>query len=461
MTLNTYRPWVYSNIGRGVLSQTGGGGIGDSDGSGIPDVIIAASNSFRQEVAHIVCDGINDHEQFLAALALLDGRPGWIHFLAGDYVVGQATYLEGPSELRLTGAGLGLTQIKASATFNDTAVFWHGGSVDTPHTLQRLTIEWMTIDGNKAGGAVMHRGLISPSLGSAMPVRLRDVELQNSSAVGLGSEGAVGRSGNQWYLSDLYVHSNNGAGMALHECSTNIEGTISENNLGPGMRSEFGGFHHIGTSKFENNGGTGFDGTGLLGRARLFTTASSYSNNGGGGIAIGTLASPSVIVANRIQDNAGNSVIVTGGSVVQHNLISGNGVDQPQGDTSSDDDNPLTSNDVLTFFITGEVPVVAGSMRFVFPEAAVIEGVQAAVGTPPTGASLIVDTNKNFLTLFIDQNTRPTITAGQNLSPYQLVGLAVAAGDYLTVDVDQIGAVTPGEDLTVMIHVKWGLVPGE
>ncbi len=85
-----------------------------------------------------------------------------------------------------------------------------------------------------------------------------------------------------------------------------------------------------------------------------------------------------------------------------------------------------------------------------------VQSVRASVGTAPAGASVIVDVNKNGTTIFTTQANRPTIAAGANTvkrtqgaSPPDVT--MIADGDYLTIDIDQIGSTTAGADLAVDI----------
>lgn len=85
-----------------------------------------------------------------------------------------------------------------------------------------------------------------------------------------------------------------------------------------------------------------------------------------------------------------------------------------------------------------------------------IFSVRAFVGTAPTGATLICDFNKNGTTIFTTQGNRPTIaisgfTALSGAAPDVT---SVAAGDYLTADVDQVGSTIAGSDLTVQAFMR-------
>lgn len=84
----------------------------------------------------------------------------------------------------------------------------------------------------------------------------------------------------------------------------------------------------------------------------------------------------------------------------------------------------------------------------------VISKIVASVATAPTGAALLVDVNKNGTTIFTDQTKRPSIAAAANVSTLGVPATEVtlAAGQYLTFDVDQIGSGTAGSDLVVEVY---------
>lgn len=82
-----------------------------------------------------------------------------------------------------------------------------------------------------------------------------------------------------------------------------------------------------------------------------------------------------------------------------------------------------------------------------------ITAVRTHVGTAPTGATLIVDVNKNGTTIFTTQSNRPTVAISGNTSGKvtNMDVTTLADGDYLTVDIDQIGSTVAGSDLTVTV----------
>jgi hypothetical protein len=110
----------------------------------------------------------------------------------------------------------------------------------------------------------------------------------------------------------------------------------------------------------------------------------------------------------------------------------------------------------LPFFRTGELAVGAGTYPLYNDSGRpwTVVAVRASVVTAPTGAAVIVDVNRNGTTIFGTQSARPTIAAGTKTS--KTTGMTVTSigdGDWLTVDIDQIGSTIKGSDLIVQITV--------
>ena len=106
------------------------------------------------------------------------------------------------------------------------------------------------------------------------------------------------------------------------------------------------------------------------------------------------------------------------------------------------------------FSVPTILAVGAGAMRWYVDQSYTISTVLASVGTAPTGANLIFDVNKNGTTIFTTQGDRPTIVAGEFVdlaSTPAVTGLV--SGDYLTVDVDQVGSTLAGGQAVVRIKV--------
>ena len=87
------------------------------------------------------------------------------------------------------------------------------------------------------------------------------------------------------------------------------------------------------------------------------------------------------------------------------------------------------------------------------PFAGKISAVTAAVTTAPAGSTAIFDLNKNGTTMYTTQANRPTIAAGSDsvTAPNLPDVLTWAAGDRLSVEVDQIGSGTAGTNLTLCV----------
>jgi len=104
----------------------------------------------------------------------------------------------------------------------------------------------------------------------------------------------------------------------------------------------------------------------------------------------------------------------------------------------------------LVFSVPGAVAVATGAARVYNPTGASLTllTARASVGTAPTGANLIAVIKKNGSTTV----ETLTITAGSNATSRTTLSASLADGDYLTVDVTQVGSTVAGSDLTVQIE---------
>lgn len=117
------------------------------------------------------------------------------------------------------------------------------------------------------------------------------------------------------------------------------------------------------------------------------------------------------------------------------------------------------ATELLTFFIPGVLTTGAKKASALVPMAGVITDVRAYADTAPTGATLIADVNKNGTTIFTTQGNRPTVAIAGNASSTTAPDVtAVAAGDRISVDIDQIGSGTAGSDLHVTVTIRSDLV---
>ncbi len=89
------------------------------------------------------------------------------------------------------------------------------------------------------------------------------------------------------------------------------------------------------------------------------------------------------------------------------------------------------------------------------PFAGEITFVTAAVVTAPTGATAIFDLNKNGTTMYTTQANRPTIAVSGTYVTASLPDVTTwAAGDRLSIEVDQKGSSAAGADLAIAIGYK-------
>jgi len=107
----------------------------------------------------------------------------------------------------------------------------------------------------------------------------------------------------------------------------------------------------------------------------------------------------------------------------------------------------------LTFAVVGTLAVGTDKApTIVAPCTLTIVKVKVVVKTAPTGAALIVDVNKAGTTIFTTQGNRPTIAiSGTQADSGTPDVTALAEGDKLTIDIDQVGSTIAGADLTVEV----------
>lgn len=110
---------------------------------------------------------------------------------------------------------------------------------------------------------------------------------------------------------------------------------------------------------------------------------------------------------------------------------------------------------VLSFSVPGDLAVGFGLARIYVPTAGTIQSIEAALGVSPDGQSVIVDVNKNGSTLFTTQGNRPTITTSGFTSGVKVPAVtSLAAGDWLTIDVDQVGVQPSTGTVSFISHVS-------
>lgn len=100
---------------------------------------------------------------------------------------------------------------------------------------------------------------------------------------------------------------------------------------------------------------------------------------------------------------------------------------------------------------SGALEITTGTVRWVAPKNINISKTTASVGTAPAGSSLIATLNKNGSTI-----DTLTIADGGTTDANTGLSLTVNSGDYLTVDITQVGSSTAGSDLNLIVEYTEG-----
>lgn len=110
---------------------------------------------------------------------------------------------------------------------------------------------------------------------------------------------------------------------------------------------------------------------------------------------------------------------------------------------------PLLPRETVRWSLAGAVSVANGALRLPIQYACTVVAINAIINTPPAGAAVNIRVNKNgssaaTLSIAAAANT------GSNTSP----AITLASGDYLTVDLTQVGSTTAGSDLVVSMLLQ-------
>jgi hypothetical protein len=107
----------------------------------------------------------------------------------------------------------------------------------------------------------------------------------------------------------------------------------------------------------------------------------------------------------------------------------------------------------IAYYIDGTLAVETTAMSFTAPMAMTVTGGKIAVDTAPTGAALICDIHKNGTTLFTTQGNRPTVAdAGTSAAITAPDVTAIAQGDKITLEIDQVGSTVAGANLSLTLY---------
>ena len=109
---------------------------------------------------------------------------------------------------------------------------------------------------------------------------------------------------------------------------------------------------------------------------------------------------------------------------------------------------------VIHFFVDGSLTTGAKPRRMYNLSGVTLtfQKVHLAVNTAPTVAAIICDIHKNGTTIFTTTANRPQVAAGSNTGTTVTFDVTTLAdGEYLTLEVDQVGSGTAGADLVVSV----------
>lgn len=93
--------------------------------------------------------------------------------------------------------------------------------------------------------------------------------------------------------------------------------------------------------------------------------------------------------------------------------------------------------------IPGGLKATTGTSRWWIPTNITITKVICGVNTAPTGSAVNISVLKNGSSVTTTSVAADSSTSSSNVS------LSLIAGDYITVDITQVGSGTPGSDLVV------------
>jgi hypothetical protein len=114
---------------------------------------------------------------------------------------------------------------------------------------------------------------------------------------------------------------------------------------------------------------------------------------------------------------------------------------------------PEDYKESFTFSLSGPLATQTSGLRFYVEDASVITQVRASLGTAPVGQAAILDINKNGSSIFTS-SPHPQVADGAHTGTATPDVTGLAPGDYLTIDVDQVGLTTTGSDLVVQVRVR-------
>jgi hypothetical protein len=113
------------------------------------------------------------------------------------------------------------------------------------------------------------------------------------------------------------------------------------------------------------------------------------------------------------------------------------------------------SPEVFSLSRPGQMAVAPGTLGLPLSGSYTLIDYRVRWSTAPLGADGLVDINKNGTSLFTTQENRPKILDGQQDASTTAPDITTfVSGDYITVDVDQVGSSVAGSDMTVVLRMQ-------
>jgi hypothetical protein len=165
----------------------------------------------------------------------------------------------------------------------------------------------------------------------------------------------------------------------------------------------------------------------------------------------------------QIRDNtiAREDLNVTdSGKAIIAKIVAGTGIvlSETGPDAGTGDVTVKVQENKYPYFTVPDDPLTVGTNktgRLYIGFSGTIKEVHASVVTAPGGQAIICDINKNGSTIWTTQGNRVSIAAGTNTGTQTTFDVSsITAGDYLTIDIDQIGSTTAGGQLVVRIKIE-------
>jgi len=156
-------------------------------------------------------------------------------------------------------------------------------------------------------------------------------------------------------------------------------------------------------------------------------------------------------IVNEFNGSISNANISSGAAIAESKVAFNTSTGHAHNGT---DAKLIAVNRAFAWYVEGNL--VTGTNfgpRYVAPQALTLVKCWLIVRTAPTGAAILIDLNKNGSTIWSTQANRATIAAAAtsgNTTTFNTT--ALAAGDYLDLDIDQVGSTVAGVDLTVVLE---------